>query len=81
MSAKFTEKDLERATVFVEGKSDGWHCPPDTSIAQLIADVRAEQAERDALLCIGRCKNKATGAVLAGLIRSDAPITAAEDES
>jgi len=72
--SKFTEADLERAYAVVRNTTA---CTD--KVAQLIADVRAEQMERDALLCIGRCKNKATGAVLAGLIRSGAPITA-EDE-
>lgn len=39
---KYTQADLERAKAFVEANTDGWHCPSDTSIAQLIADVRAE---------------------------------------
>lgn len=45
MSA-YTLADLERAKAFIEANSDGWHCPPDPSIAQLIADVRAEERER-----------------------------------
>lgn len=67
MSASITHADMELAKAIL---GDLPYVASRTSqLAYHLADMRAVERERCAQLCEKRCRNRVTGAVLAGLIR------------